>query len=293
MAAGTTAVIVLFFARGGGPPNLAWGFAALTLLAGMATFWISVLNVLVHPDWIGYEWVIQGMMDPMIAPFVWLIAAVGRGNERPAPARSWGWAVAVTGLALSNELLMGGAFSAAAGGANLLAPASSAGLVDAFAQAVLSPWFFWSMAITMVALVYRFPIPRPVRRLLLAFTATSALGPLVVGAPWVGALGTTAGMGLVVGLLIRATAAPTGASPSYLRLGLGISVALLAMSAAAFVLVLAPASRFAEVPFAVVGLAAMAGELLYLVRTGLVGSVGGTPAPPSSLLRPLAGDAAR
>ncbi len=128
-------------------------------------------------------WLASGVMSLSVFPVVTIFlkettARVRAGAAYVAPVlrRRWAFALAVVGLVLLNELLMGYTFGRAAGAI----PAVSGGtLLGNLALAVNSPWFLLPMALEMglSVLLLRDLLPASLRGLLLAQAGLMALAP--------------------------------------------------------------------------------------------------------------------
>ncbi len=187
----------------------------LFLLAMMAEMLAGGLYYTRNPDAGGLVvglWVSGGAMAATALPLFALLAGEARRRAqegRGAPARpiqrERSFLVAVVGLVLVNELLMGLVFTAAAGlagtGPSLPAGPAWGGLLVA---AVNSPWFLLTMAAEMAAstLLLRSRLPRAVATVLLLQGAIMALSPPALAVPGWAAVTVPASSLLMIVLII-------------------------------------------------------------------------------------------
>jgi hypothetical protein len=273
-------ILTQILPRTGPPPAMTRMVIGSTALVGSSGVLMALLGAYLQSNLNTYSVVLlafNGMM--LLPPGLWFVSLIVF-EDRKIRSESWLWPVAITAMATSAELLMGLFFSVAAGVA--LDPAS------VIAGTLTSVWYLWSMASAMVALLLWVRLDRAIRIPLLGLAAAGIVAPVVPVAPLVGALLMTAGMAVTILVVLQGvrTGRSTGTAGS--RVLNGVVTAFLAMSAAGFVLALAPDSVVALLLFGTVMAVAMTAEFLFLVRVGLRPGVGASvatvePSPASTV----------
>lgn len=280
-------VLLQFFPRKEGAPTLSRAVLVAYVLASSSAMWVSVIFDLLSGNGdVGWTAVLFGIQFMMMAPFVWHIALILKGEELRVRLDRWFWPAFLAGLVVANEVLMGAVFVFAVGGPNALLPTGVWGPWLGFSRSVLSLWFLWAMFANMVPLLFWVPIPRREREGLLALAATGLTGPLVLVNVALG-IGVTMALMTVALLLflqrVLRHSVPQGAG--YPRLLTGIAGAFSAMVVGQLPLVLQPNAPWTLLAFSFVMLAVMTGEMMFLVRTVLLRCVPG-PVPTVELSPP-------
>ncbi|MCI4325035.1 MAG: hypothetical protein L3K00_04015 [Thermoplasmata archaeon] len=254
-------ILVQILPRTGPPPAKTRMVIGSTALLGSSGILMALLGAYLQSNLNSYSVVLlsfNGMM--LMPPGLWFVSLIVF-EDQTIETRSWFWPVAITAMASSAELLMGLFFSVAAG--------TSLVVANALAGTLTSVWYLWSMAAAMVALLFWIRLERPVRDPLLGLAAAGIVAPLVPVDPLVGALLMTGGMAVTILVVLQGVRAGRPSGTSAGRVLNGVVVAFLAMSAAGFVLALAPNSVAALLLFGSVMAVAMTAEFLFLVRAGL------------------------
>jgi hypothetical protein len=258
-------VFLQFFPKEGGPPTLSRAALITYLLASSFFLWLSVLYDLASPSsQLGVTAIFFGVQVMMIAPFVWAFATILRGAEHWVRRESWGWPLLLALVMPANEFLMGGVWVALNGGWSALVPAGNWGLVEAIGASVGTVFFFWSMFANMIPLLYWVPLPRGERTALLGLAATAFVGPWVVSDLLVGAVLMGIVMTATFGLILRHLLGPALANAGEVRLYAAVAVAFFAMAAAVVLQVPFASAPWSMLPFALVMLATMVAEMLFL-----------------------------
>ncbi|MCI4350399.1 MAG: hypothetical protein L3K15_02650 [Thermoplasmata archaeon] len=255
-------VVLRALPRSGGSPTRAQAFLSGYVLVASTLFWIGLPWAILHPDLYSWLWVLQLMMIPMPAPFLWMIAALYKWEQKRLAPRGGLWPLLFTTALLVNEIFMAIAFSIGTGGP--VAPLSA--LVG---TALDSIWFVAPMIATMAALIGWVPLSGFERRILAGLTATMAVGPLFAVSSLVAAAAMGAVMTGALIVMFEEFGRRTGVPPGELRLAVGVAAAFAAMAVAELVTVLDPAFAPNGLAFASVSVAVMALEVGILVRRGM------------------------
>jgi hypothetical protein len=184
----------------------------LLMMSGM------LLGVLVYFGLGGTSGIVAGfwvagaiMSASVVIVFVTFVRERPQLQGAPAPpptvGRRGGFVASVVGLVLLNEFLMGWSFGLLSSELPVAIPAGSGPLAAIFANAVVSPWFVFPMALEML-LTLRWllgVVPRPLRRYLLIQPVAMVCSPPTIALlAW--AVGTAVGasvlMALAVGFLL-------------------------------------------------------------------------------------------
>jgi hypothetical protein len=239
-------------------------------LVGSAGALLGVFWAILYPNLNSLTIVFEALGISMgFPPGLWMISIIAFHDRRIEPGTA-AWPATVAVLATLGEILMGLVFAAAAG--PLGAPAS------VLAATLVSPWYLWSSASAMVALLLWIPLD-PGRRVVLTGLAVSgAAAPWVLADPVLGAALMTGAMGATIGAFYWA-ATRAGPRPGSLSgVILGVFVAYLGMTGAGVAVAVSGGSVPALVAFGAVMTAVMLFELRYLLAEGL-GGHGSDPAP--------------
>jgi hypothetical protein len=189
-----------------------------------------------------------------------MIAIIAFHDDRIEP-RSQPWPLVLATVATLGEVLMGLIFVAAAG------PVSGAASVAA--ATLVSPWYLWSSASAMVALLLWIPLDRGRRALLLSLTLSGVVAPWVRTDPTVGAALMASAMALTFGILYWFVLRTPSPSPEIGPVVRWVSIAYVATAAAGFGSAVTGGSDAALIGFGLVMTAVMVGELRYLLTEGL------------------------
>jgi hypothetical protein len=255
----TVVVLGLVRPQDGRSPLVTQLLLALSVLGGSSVLLLALLFVFLNPDGTSaWTWVLTAFNFMMMVPIgLWLIGHIVFRDRRAVPG-AWAWPASF-GLAVTgSEVLMGLLF--AVGGAS-----GAIGFVPALTQGLASVWFYWSMALVMVALVVWAPLS-PVGRVGgWALVAAATVAPWVQPYPLIGGAGMAA-------LMIGATVALLrpllrGAVPiSDGRLLLGLAGAFLAMSSVGLAVAASGGVPASVLAFGVTMALVMVGEVSYLLR---------------------------
>jgi hypothetical protein len=259
-------ILVQILPRTGPPPAKTRMVIGSTALLGSSGVLMALLGAYLQSNLNSYSVVLlafNGMM--LMPPGLWFVSLIVF-EDQTIRTRGWFWPVAITAMASSAELLMGFFFSVVAG-TPLLVP-------NALAATLTSVWYLWSMAAAMVALLIWIRLERAVRDPLLGLAAAGIVAPFVPVDPLVGALLMTGTMAATILLVLQGVRAGRPSGPAAGRVFNGVVAAFLVMSAAGFVLALAPNSVTALLEFGIVMAVVMTAEFLFLVRVGLRPGVG-------------------
>ncbi|MCI4320005.1 MAG: hypothetical protein L3K23_07745 [Thermoplasmata archaeon] len=255
-------VLLLVLPRPGGRPTLGHAFLSGYVLVASSLFWLGLPWAVVAPSLYSWILVTQLMMIPMPAPFLWMIAALYRAEEKRLPEGGGYWPLLLAGALVANELFMAIAYTVIGGG-----PATSYGAL--LGHSVNSLWFVVPMIGTMAALLLWVPLSRFERRALGGLTATMAVAPWFAVSPMLAAVAMGAVMGVALVLLLEGLARSGAGSVSELRLAIGIGAAFLAMAVAGALSVLELPVAPDALPFASTTLAVMLVEAVFLLRRGM------------------------
>lgn len=267
MVAMNVVLLLFLLPRHGRKPTLSRSLLAGLVLASSTIFWAALVSALLGPTLDAWILVIQAMMVPMTAPFLWLLSVFYRADRRTVRGDGPYWPLVISLSVGGSEVLMGAAFLLLQGGSSLLTPVGGGlGWALAFARSTTSPWFYWPMLATMVPVLLWVDLPRVEKRLLLGLAATAAGGPWVPIAPLLGTVLMAIPMTATVILVLEQLGSRAGVSRSFLRTSIGVLAAFAAMAAAQLYLIAAGTDLTAILPFAVVSTIGMVGELAFLVH---------------------------
>jgi hypothetical protein len=271
------AVLLYVLPRPGAPPTLGHAFLSGYVLVASLLFWAGLPWAILQPNL--YSWIVvtQLMMIPMPAPFLWMIAALYRAEEKQLPDRGGWWPILLAGALLGNELFMSIAFTVATVGG--VAP-----LTALVGTAVDSAWFVVPMIAAMGALIGWVSLSRLERRALAGLTAAMAVAPLFAVSPLLAAVAMGAVMSVVIVVLLAGLARSGAGSVPELRLAIGIGAAFVVMAIAGALSVLNLPIAPNALPFAISTLAVMMVEALVLLRRGMSAAArSGNTAPESAV----------
>ena len=264
-------VLLRLLPRSGGPPALASVLTGASVLLGSAAFLLSILELELHPtDYvadIGVLWAMNLMM--FSPPGIWVIAVIAF-HDRPIDRHSLAWPALLALAGTVSEVLMGLLFS--------MDPSTPALSLAALSASLTSPWFFWSMATAMIALLIWVRPPVEERRALWGLALSALLGPWITFTPLLGGILMAGAMGVTFGILYRELARRTTGSPTAVEVALGVATAFLGMSVGAFYFATHSGDPLAALPFGGITAIAMSVEFAYLVRRGLTFRPDGEPA---------------
>lgn len=255
--------------REGGPPTLSRMTIGSSALLGSAAFLLSLLDLLFFPNsYTAATVVLWGLNFMMFAPpGLWVIAIIVYHDRRVRSDSLW-WPVLIAGTATSAEIMMGLLFSVST-------PIPVLDLAN-LALALVSPWFAWSMAAAMAALLLWVPLPRVEREGLATLVVASIVVPWVAAAPLLGALLMSATMAGTYVLVFRRLSRPTGVSRRDSAVLLAVSGAFIVMAGAVWLYLLSPGTT-GLLAFGTATMLVMATELAYVARRALsqTGAPGG------------------
>lgn len=262
-------VFLEFFRNRNGLPTLSRGILTAYVLISSVTLWVSVLyDAMTGDTSLGITAILFGVQIMMIAPFAWAFVAILRADQYFVDRRSWGWPLLLAVVMLGNELMMGAVWVALSGGAGALyTPGPWAG-ATVLELSVATVWFFWSMSANMVPLVAWVKTSRAERIAFLGLVASGVAGPWVFASALEGAVAMgavmTATFLLVLRELSRGRASSPGPFPE--RTLLAVASAFGAMLVGEVVLATFPTAPWGALPYSLVMIATMLGEMLYLTR---------------------------
>jgi polyferredoxin len=243
--------------RSGPPPTLAQMIIGASALMASAAMLVAILAYAVGPSDSTFLEILLASNFMMVGPpGLWVIAIVVY-RDRPIGTRTWLWPAVLAAIVTGSEVLMGFVFTAAQG-------TSPLGVLGA-ATSLGSFWFLGSMAATMIALLLWIPLTRTERAVLLGLAASAAVGPWVVVAPLVGAVGMAVAMTATFVLLFERLANHAQLPRHELSTILFAALAFLAMTAVELVVWLDPAPA-AAIPFGVAMALVMGSETALVIR---------------------------
>lgn len=272
-------LLLMIVPRGGEVPTVARFVLVATALIGSAGVLLAFLWVVLYPNLNSETILFETFGVTMGFPVgLWMICIVVYRDRRLTPS-DWSGPVLVAGLATGGELLMGLLF--------VLASGVSLDALGLAAATVTSPWYVVSMGAAMIALLLWVPSSRGVRLTLFGLAISGLLAPVVADLPIVGAVLSTAVMGLTLaalGLGWRRGDRTALSSPGFLLAAFG---GFLAMSLGGLAVAVAQASPMALLAYGAVSSAVMAVELTYVLRRGFLHlrvpeSLGDQPTPRST-----------
>lgn len=254
-------VLLRLFPKGGGVPTLARAFLVAFVLLASSLFWIGLPWALLYPSTYTWIFAIQLMMPPMTAPFLWMMAALYRAEERTIGAASWGWSGLAAGALLVNELFMAISFTIATGG-------SAADLGGLVAASLNSAWFAAPMLVTMGLLLWRAPAAAFERRALVGLAAASVVGPLLPVSELAAAIAMAAVMTGTFIVLFEEFGRRPHLEPSEFRTAIFVAAGFAVMGAGQLAAELGGGAG-ATLPFAVATFLVMLAEAWLLLRRGI------------------------
>jgi hypothetical protein len=256
----TVFVLTQILPRTGAPIPLTTMTIGIAVLGGSSLLLLALLYVFIDPDGTtAWTWVLVAFNFMMMGPAgLWFVSLIVF-RDQTADASRWVWPAVLSLVTVGSEVMMGVLFAVGGGEA----PAT---LVGALALGLSSIWFDWSMAVVMVALLLWLPLSEPVRGSLAALTVAAVLGPWVVAAPLVGAVGMAALMSVVFGLLYRRLAARGALRASDLGVPLGLALAFALMVGAEIAIVAMPGSDAAALAFGGTMALVMASEVAFVLH---------------------------
>jgi hypothetical protein len=256
-------ILTQIIPRSGPAPAVTRMIIGTSALLGSSGVLMALIGAFFQPNLNSYTIVLMMFNSMMLVPpGLWFISLIVF-EDRTIRRTSWFWPVAITAMATSAEVLMGLFFTVAGG--------SPLGLASVLTGTLTSPWFLWSMASAMVALLLWVPMPRAVRDPLLGLAAAGIVAPFVPVDPPVGAFLMGAVMAVtVVGALHLVR---TGRGAGLDRVLTPVVVAFLAMSLTGVAIALFPNAVAPTLAFGAVMAVTMTAEFLFLVREGLVAPI--------------------
>jgi len=211
----------------GEPPLLSQLTLALAILAGGSVLVLALLFVFLNPDGTAaWTWVLLSFNFMMMGPAgIWFIGLIVFRDRRISPA-DWLWPATLAVVISGSEVLMGVLFALGIQSGTVVTwPVLAAG--------VSSIWFFWSMASVMGALLLWSPIGRAERWVLVALTASAAVGPWVTAYPEIGGIAMSVLMAGVFLAIVRELArARVGPDEGPALVGLAAAFLLMAITGA-------------------------------------------------------------
>ena len=268
MLVGNAYVVLRLFPKAGGRATLADATILLGILLMAMGLWFSLIYAFLDPGTASEVSVFIALNSMMGVVGCWAIALFLRAGAKPMGGPRWQWPAVFATLIVANEFLMGLAFVLGEAGPASYAAEGWSGLASLVGDSLSSPWFFWAMLANMLVLLYWLPIESPSKFALTGSAATSALGPWFVTAPLDAGLAMVALMAvLLLGTLRERRRAPLGIG--YLRSLVVVWGTLAAMTVGAGAFLLEPAIGWKTFVFGLAAVAAMGGELVYLLLWGL------------------------
>ncbi|MCI4369778.1 MAG: hypothetical protein L3J81_00440 [Thermoplasmata archaeon] len=270
--------------RTGPAPPLTRMIIGTSALLGSSGVLMALLGAFFQPNLNSYTIVLMMFNFMMLVPpGLWFISLIVF-EDRTIRRTNWFWPVAITAMATSAEVLMGLFFTVAGG--------SPLGLGSVVTGTLTSPWFLWSMAAAMIALLLWVPMPRAVRDPLLGLAAAGVVAPLVPVDPPVGALLMGAVMATTIVVALQLVRSGRGAGVD--RVLPPVVVAFLAMNLTGGAIAVFPNALAPTLAFGTVMAVTMTAEFLFLVREGLVPhGTGASPAPMAPAAAPTSAGGAR
>lgn len=254
-------LLVELLPRQGPPPLLSRMVIGTSALLGSAAFLLALLDYLFFPgsDTATTEllWGLNFMM--FVPPGLWVIGVIVFRDRTVNPA-GWRWPVLIAVTATAAEVLMGLIFSVS----------SPVPLIDlgTVAQSVVSPWFDWSMAAAMGALLVWVPLRPGEHRVLATLVAAAVVAPWVAASPLLGAALMSITMGLALVIVYRRLVSRAGTGGPDPRLLLGVSGAFIVMAAAGWAYLALPGA-LGLLAFGLISMTVMAADLAYLAHRAL------------------------
>jgi hypothetical protein len=261
MLAVEVALLLLLLPRGTEPPTLAFGILVLTALIGSAGALLGVFWAVLYPNLNSLTIVFEALGISMgFPPGLWMISIIALRDRRIARNSIW-WPAMLAVVATLGEVLMGLVFVAAGGPPG--SPASAA------AATLVSPWYLWSSAAAMLAILGWIRMDGGRRVVLIGLAMSAFAAPWVSSDPSVGAALMTGAMAVTFAAIYWAAIRRAHPSSTFASLLQGAIVAYVAMASAGVAVALTGGSVDALIVFGGVMTAVMVGELRYLLAEGL------------------------
>ena len=255
-------LLVHILPRRGPPPTLAHMVVITSALLGSAGLLMSISAAFLDSNLNSYTIVLLFFNFMMLGPpSLWLVSVIVFRDDRVDPRRRL-WPIAIAGMATFAEILMGLVF--AIGDGVSLDP------VPLAAATLTSPWFLWSMAAAMFALLVWVPFDRWLRGPLVGLSASTVAAALVPSFPAPGAALMAGIMAVTFLGVYRYREAALAIPPERVVEVMAILAAFPAMTVAGLLLALVPASGAVVLLFGAVMTAVMAGELYFVARSSLL-----------------------
>jgi hypothetical protein len=273
-------LLLLLIPRDAQPATLAFGILVATALVGSAGALLGVFWAVLYPNLNSFTIVFEALGISMgFPPGFWMISMIVYHDDR-IDRRSFWWPTMLAAVATAGEILMGLVFAAAAGPLGTPSVLAAATLV--------SPWYLWSSATTMIALLWWIPLDPARRVVLLGVAASGVAAPWVLVNPALGAGLMTLAMAGTFVILYWAASQRSAPSPRFAPLLQSAILAYVAMAAAGVGVALSGGSAIALIAFGVVMTAVMLGELRYLLAEGLSANPALPAAPAPTVELPVA-----
>ncbi|MFI5418060.1 MAG: hypothetical protein ACHQ2Y_04085 [Candidatus Lutacidiplasmatales archaeon] len=264
-------IVLRILPKGGGTPHFGTVIIVVGLLVMSVSLWFAVIYAILSP---GDASIVSVFIagNSMMAVFgLWAIGLLYRAEERHPSSQGIAWPALFALMIVGSELLMGITFVLAQSGTSGYSAQGFDGLVALVSDAVASVWFLYAMMATMLVVVFWLGFPRAERRTLAAFSLTAIAAPWIVRAPLDGAIGTGVVMAAILGIILLELLGTSTASPGFVRLSIGICVALGVMTVGVLADVASPGSLGGPFAFALANLSVMGVELWFLIRLGFQG----------------------
>lgn len=277
MLAVEVALLLLLLPRGTELPTLAFGILVLTALIGSAGALLGVFWAVLYPNLNSLTIVFEALGISMgFPPGLWMISIIAL-RDRRIDRNSFWWPAMLAAVATLGEILMGLVFVAAGG------PLGSPGAVAA--ATLVSPWYLWSSAVAMLAILAWIRMDTGRRVVLIGLAVSGFAAPWVMSDPSVGAALMTGAMAVTFAAIYWAAIRRPSPSSAFAELLRGTIVAYVAMAGAGVAVAWTAGSVGALVVFGGVMTAVMVGELRYLLSDGLGSppAYAGTVAAPTEL----------
>ncbi len=247
--------------RTGRPPTMSHMVIGSSALLGSAAFLLALLDFVFFPDsYSAATVVLWGLNFMMFAPpGLWVVAVIVY-HDRLVDGRGWWWPALIASAATGAEIIMGLLFSV-----SNPVPVLTSWTVG---QSLVSPWFDWSMAAAMAALVLWVPLSRVEREGLATLIGAAAVAPWIGASPLLGAVLMTAVMALAFALLYRRFEGTAGLSVRETRVLLAVGVAFLVMTISEWGN-LAVGGAVGLLVFGILSTLVMATDLAYLAHRAL------------------------
>ncbi|MHB8351745.1 MAG: hypothetical protein ACYDFT_03505 [Thermoplasmata archaeon] len=277
-------LLVHILPRRGPPPTLAHMVVITSALLGSSGLLMSIAAAFLNSNLDSYTIVLLFFNFMMLGPpSLWLVSVIVFRDGRVDPRRRF-WPIAVALMATFAEILMGLVFAIGDG--------VSLDVVPLAAATLTSPWFLWSMAGAMFALLIWVRFDGWLRGPLAGLSASTVAAALVPSYPAPGAALMAAIMAVTF-LGVYRYRSPTAPIPAERVVEvLWIVAAFLAMTLSGLFLALEPGLPAVTLLFGGVMTVVMGGELYFVARTSLLRLVpplptlpeGARPAPMAATL---------